>query len=297
MATGISPIITDEETPYLTVAEYKNAPTAIDFDNLVVGGNSGAQDAELGRVILRASSFINEYLNQNLVARSYTETQRTRVTGQGYIALHPFYNPVISLSSFEYSTDPLNLIALPDCSVAYFEPQEITIPLSQVALNNSSSGPLGFGFGYSARSQVFTKYTYVAGYANTTLSAQANAAATSITVSSGAGIQAGAVLRIYDGASEEKVTVASTYTYGSTTVPLTSGLVYTHAAGVAVGNLPNAVKEAAILVSTAFIKARGDNSLTMAITTAPTRNIAGADRFGSEIALALDMITKYRRIR
>jgi hypothetical protein len=297
MATGVSPIITDEETAYLTVAEYKNAPTAIDFDNLVVGGNSTAQDAELGRVILRASSFMNEYLNQDLAAQSYTETQRVRMTGNGYIALHPFNNPIISLSSFQYGTDPNNLVTLPDCSVAWFEPQEIIIPLSQIATTYSSAGPLSFGYTAGARAQTFVKYDYVAGYANTTLSAQATAGATSMTVVSGAGIQAGAVLRINDGANQESVTVASTYTYGSTTVPLTSALAYTHASGVAVGNLPNVIKEAAILVTTAFIKARGDNSLTMAITTQPSKNISGAERYGSEIALALDMISKYRRIR
>jgi len=297
MATGVSPIITDEETAYLTVAEYKNAPTAIDYDNLVVGGNANAQDAELGRTILRASSFLNEYLNQDLVAQSYTETQRVRMTGNGYIALHPFSNPIISLSSFQYGTDPNNLVTLPDCSVAWFEPQEIIIPLSQIATTYSSAGPLSFGYTGGTRSVVFTKYDYVAGYVNTLLAAQATAGATSLTVVSGAGIQAGAVLRINDGANQESVTVASAYTYGSTTVPLTSALAYTHAAGVAIGNLPSAIKEAAILVTTAFLKTRGDNSMTMNITTQPTQNILGAQRYGKEITLALDMVSKYRRIR
>lgn len=297
MTTGVSPIITDEETAYLTVAEYKNAPTAIDFDNLVVGGNANAQDAELGRTILRASSFLNEYLNQDLVAQVYTETQRVRLTGNGYLAIHPFSNPVISLSSFEYGSDPNNLVTLPDCSVAWFEPQEIIIPLSQISTTYSSAGPLSFGFPGSARAQVFTKYQYVAGYVNTTLAAGVSAGGTSLTVVSGAGIQVGAVLRINDGANQESVTVANTYTYGSTTVPLTSALAYNHSSGVAIGNLPAAIKEATILVTTAFLKTRGDTSMTMNITTQPTQNIVGAQRFGKEITLALDMVTKYRRIR
>lgn len=296
MATGVSPI-TFSESSYLTVAEYKNAPTSIDFDNLVVGGNANAQDAELGRVILRASSFMNEYLNQDLTAQSYTETQRTRLTGLGFIALHPFNNPVISLSSFQYGTDPNNLVTLGDPSTSWFENQEIIIPLSQLATTYSSSGPLAFGFPPSTRTQIFTKYSYIAGFVNTTLAAQATAAATSITVTSAAGIRAGDVLRIYDGANQETVTVASTYTYGSTTVPLVAGLAYTHAAGVALGNLPNAIKEAAILLTTAFIKMRGDNSLTMSVTVRPSTNIPGSERYGSEVSMALDMISKYRRIR
>ena len=56
---GISPVTPFQSGNYLTVAEYKNAPTAIDYDNLVVGGNQAAQDAELLANIARASSFID----------------------------------------------------------------------------------------------------------------------------------------------------------------------------------------------------------------------------------------------
>ena len=115
MATGITPLNSFFESPYITIAEYKNAPTSIDFDNLVVGGNANAQDAELANAILRASSFMDEYLNQNLRAATQTETQRVRITGQGTIALHPNNNPIISLQSFEYGANPNSLVALPDC--------------------------------------------------------------------------------------------------------------------------------------------------------------------------------------
>ena len=295
MATGITSLTGFSENPYLTVAEYKNAPTSIDIDNLVVGGNAQAQDAELARVILRASSFLNEYLNQDLTAQVRTETQRTRVTNQGYISLHPNYNPIISLNSFDYGTQPNALTPLSDPSQCWFENQQVIIPLSNMATTYSSQGPLQFG-GIGAYGQVFAKYTYVAGYVNTTI-ATATAAATSLTVAKGAGFLAGETYYISDGASSESITVASTYTYGSTTVPLTSALAFTHASGVAIGNLPTAVKQACILVTTAFIKMRGDNSLTMAITTQAAGNISGDQRFGSDIRTALDMVSLYRRIR
>lgn len=295
MAVGITPD-TLQESPYLTVQEYKDAPTSIDYNNLVVGGNQAAQDAELANVILRASSYMNEYLNQSLVADQYTETQRVRVNGQGMIALHPNNSPIISLSSFEYGADPNNLVALPDCSTAWFEAQQLIIPLSNLGLNYSSQGPLGFGFGYSPRQQVFTQYTYVSGFVNTTI-ATATAAATSLTVADGTGIIAGQQYRIYDGSKSERITVASTYTNGSTTVPLTSALAYSHAAGVAIGNMPNAIKQACILITTAFLKVRGDNSMTMNLTTSPTANLGNSTRYSGEIALALDMVNKYRRIR
>lgn len=294
MAVGITPDTTDESA-YLTVAEYKNAPTSIDYDNLVVGGNAGAQDAELANVIMRASSYMDQHFNQNLTAQTYVETQRTRMTNEGYIALHPNNAPVIQLSDFQYGGTPLNLQTLPDCSQTWFENQQIIIPLSQLSTSYSSQGPLAFGGGFP-RQQIFTKYTYVAGYVNTKI-VTATAAATSITVKNGVGIIAGQTLHIYDGANSEDVTVASNYVNGSTTVPLTSALVSTHATGVAIGNLPTTIKQACILITTAFIKMRGDTSMTMQFTTNPTANISGANRFGGDIASALEMIKLYRRVR
>jgi hypothetical protein len=295
MATGVTALTGFFENPYLTIAEYKNAPTSIDFDNLVVGGNAQAQDAELGRVILRATSYLNEYLNQDLTAQSITETQRVRFNNQGYISLHPNHNPIISLSNFQYGSTPNNLTTLTDPSTCWFENQQVIIPVSDSQLTYSSQGPLSFG-GVGARTPVFVKYTYVAGYVNTTI-VTATATQTTLTVTSGAGFIAGESYRIYDGASSETITVASTYTFGSTTIPLTSALGFTHTAGVATGNMPSAIKQATILATTAFIKARGDNSLTMAVTTSASGNISGAQRFGSDLALALDMVSLYRRIR
>lgn len=296
MATGVTTQHPFFEAPYITVAEYKNAPTAIDIDNLVVGGNAAAQDAELANVILRASSFMDEYLNQNLNASTQTENQRTRMTAQGFLAIHPNNNPVISLQSMSYGTSPNNLVALSDPSVSWFEDQQIIVPLSQMATSYSSQGALGFGTGASPRQQLFVTFNYTSGYVNN-LIASATATQSTLTVQDPAGIVAGMQLRIYDGASSERVVVASTYTYGSTTVPLAAPLAYTHATGVAISNLPQAIKEACILITTAFLKVRGDNSLTMNVTTQPMGNISGSTRFGSEMAIALDMLGLYRRIR
>ena len=296
MATGVT-TDTWSEHPYLTVAEFKNAPTSIDFDNLVIGGNQNAQDAELARLILRASSYMDEYLNQNLCAATYTETQRVRMTGQGYLPIHPFNAPVISLQSLQYGTDPNNLVTLPDPSTSWFEKQEILVPLSQLATTYSSAGPLAFGFPASSRNQVFCKYTYTAGWVNTTIAAPTSVAATSLTVANVAGIRAGQQVRIYDGANSETVTVASNYVYGSSPVTLAAPMIYAHGTGAAIGDMPNAIKQACIILTTVFAKVRGDNSLTMAVTTRASTNIAGSERYGSEVALALDMVNKYRRIR
>lgn len=296
MATGITTQDSFIEYPYLTVTEYKNAPTSIDYDNLVVGGNAAAQDAELANAILRASSFMDEYLNQNLNASTQTETQRVRITPSGTIALHPNNNPIISLQSFSYGADPNSLVSLPDCSKAWFESQQIIIPLSSMATAYSSQGPLAFGPYGAPRQQIYTRYEYTSGYVNN-LIVSAIAGNSYLTVESADGIVAGMTFRIYDGAASQKVTVASNYVYGSTTVPLTAPLASTFPAGTAVGNLPQTIKQACILITTAFLKVRGDRSLTMNITTQPTGNISGGMLYGSEIELALKMLDLYKRIR
>lgn len=296
MTVGTSPD-TFHETPYITVAEYKNAPTSIDYNNLVIGGNQNAQDAELEKVILRASSYMDEYFNANLNATKYIETQRTRFTPDGFIALHPNNYPILSLEDFNYGTNPNNLIQLTDPSLAWFEEQQVIIPLSNIATAYSSQGPLSFG-GYGLpRQQVYCKYTYVAGYVNNPI-ASGTAGQSTITVARADGILPNQKLRIYDGVNSEAVTVASNYVYGSTTVPLTTPLLFSHGVNASIGNLPNAIKQACILITTAFLKVRGDSSMTMNITTFPQANpTPGANRYGSEIALALDMVNKYRRIR
>ena len=279
MAVGVTPQRGFNEQPYITLAEFKNAPTSLDYNNLVVGGNANAQDAELSRVILRATSYLNEYLNQDLHANPVTETQRVRMSGEGYIYLHPNKNPIISLSAFP--------------SQCWFENQQVVIPLSQINTTYTSAGPLAFG-SYGPRIPLFTKYTYIAGYVNTTCTG--TAATSTLTVINASGILPGETYRIIDGANAESVTVASNYTYGSTTVPLTAPLAYAHT-GAGFSNMPFAIKQATILMTSAFIKQRGDASMTMNLTTQPTANIGNNQRYAGEVKLALDMVNLYRRVR
>jgi hypothetical protein len=125
----------------------------------------------------------------------------------------------------------------------------------------------------------------------------ANLAATSITVVDGSGFVAGQKYRIYDGAKTETIEIANTYTYGSSTIPLVTPLAYAHLAGAAVSNMPQTIKQACILITTAFLKVRGDSAMMMSVTQRPVGQVQGSDLYGSNIKLALDMLDKYRRIR
>jgi len=61
--------------------------------------------------------------------------------------------------------------------------------------------------------------------------------------------------------------------------------------------LPPAIKQAAILITTAFLKVRGDSSMTMMVTTQPTMSTPGADKFSSEMTAAADILNTYARVR
>jgi hypothetical protein len=299
MATGISPITRQFSRPYLTLQEFKNAPTALDYGNLVVGGNQAAQDAELSNAITRASSYIDNYCNQVIGATVDTEQQRIRANSDGTLRFHPKYFPVVALTSLSYGFYPNQLTAVSDPSQAWMEEQEVIFPYANMAYTQSSQGPLGFGFSSNGRAETFIKYTYINGYANSVLASNVSVGATSITVAEGAGIVAGGMLNLYDGASTERVTVADSYTFGSTTVPLTSGLAYAHTAGVSVSNLPSAIKEATILMATAYLKIRGDASMTMQITNTATQQApgTGAGRIGTEVGHVQELLKPFRRIR
>jgi hypothetical protein len=283
--------------PYLTLEEYKAAPTAIDLDNLVFDSQDPeVQDNELRNVIARASSWMDTYCNQVLGATTETEQQRSRVSTDGSIRFHPRFSPIVALTEFNYGY-PTNMASLGDCSIAWIEDQQIIIPNANLG-NWTSQGPLSFGsYNGGPSNTVFLNYTYVAGYTNTTLSAPAIAGNNQINVANGIGIIAGQMLSIYDGINTELVTVASTYTFGSTIVPLTRPLFNSHAVGASFSALPPAIKQAAILVTTAMLKVRGDSSMTMMVTSQPTMATPGSDRFSDEMRIAADILNTYARIR
>ena len=296
MANGFGNTTHQFSTPYLTLAEYKNAPTAIDLDNLVWNSQDpDVQDAELSNVIARASSWIDTYCNQVLAATTETENMRARISQDGTIRVHPRYNPIIALVGFSYG-NPSTQMNPVDPSLAWIEDYQIIIPAGNLGFNYTYQGPLQFGLPATPRSEMFINLQYVAGYANTTITS-ATQGATSLTVADPTGITAGLTLKIYDGFSSEFITVASTYTFGSTTIPLTSPLAYSHASGVSISALPPAIKEAAILVTTSMLKVRGDNSMVMSVASRAGEAVDGAQKIGTELKIAMDLLVPYRRIR
>ena len=297
MANAINPTTNSNSIPYLTIQEYKDAPTGIDIDNLVFNSiDPEAQDKELANVISRASSWIDTYCNQVLGATLETETQRTRVSSNGSLIFHPRYSPIVSLNSLQYGTDPQTLYTLTDPSVCWLENQQVIFPYAMWSSTMTSQGPVQFGYPGITGAITFLKYSYVSGFTNTLLDANNTIGQTSITVKSSMGIIVGQELTIYDGLYTERVTVSSNWN-GTNVIALTAPLVYAHTAGVSVSALPPSIKEAAILVTTSFLKVRGDNSLVMGVGTLPSQAAPGNQNIGTELAMAQELLKPYRRIR
>lgn len=294
---AINPTTQAFSTPYLTNTEYTSAPTAIDIDNLVFNSSDpDVQASELSNVIARASSWIDTYCNQVLGATTETETQRSRVGADGYLKFHPRYSPIIALTDLWYGYPSTNMYQAQDVSAAWLENEQVLFPYASIGASMTSQGPLQFGFPTTSGNTVFLKYTYVSGYTNSIIDTAVQGAS-SLTVTYGTGITAGQKLKIYDGMYSENVTVASNYVFNSTTVPLTRPLVYSHTSGTSISALPPAIKEAAILATTAMLKIRGDASMTMMVGTSPTQATDVSTNIGSDMGMAMDLLKPYRRIR
>ena len=140
--------------------------------------------------------------------------------------------------------------------------------------------------------------TYVNGYANTVLSASVAASATAIPVLDLAGFLPNAQFQIYDGASTELLTVNASFTAvsGPGSLPISRPLAYAHAATISASALPPAVKQAAIFVTSAILKARGNSALVMGSLT-PSMIQTESPAASNDLAAAWDILKPYRRIR
>lgn len=268
---------TELQAPYVSVAEFRASPTWLDTNNLIESGNQAQQDAELYNVLLRASTWADNWCGQQLGAHTEFEQLRVRVDRSGQAYMHQSAIPVRQVTGLAFGTDFKNMQVLTDLTQVWVEDQR-GIVVSMLPLRGSFRGTLEFGsVPASGQTYMYVQVQYVAGYVSTVLSATANPTDTSINVVNPTGILGppvtlfgtlpGSVLRIYDPLNpagstggEEAVQVASGYSNGSSNVPIVGAIALKHTVGsgaagqVLVSEMPAAVHQAVIDFAVALMQ-------------------------------------------
>lgn len=296
----------------MSVAEFRAAPTWLDSDDLIPGGTSTAQDDELYNVLLRASAWADDHAGGNgqiwFGAHTVTEQVRTRITRHGQVLLHPADHPVRQINGLAYGADFQNLTALSSLSQVWIEDNRGLV-VSILPFRGTFSS-IEFGAISQPGGEMFIQYQYVAGYACTQLASSAAQGASQIIVNDATGFVPpatslvgnlqGSVARIWDPGLEEAVTVGSSYTAGSATIPLASNLVNAHNAGTFVSELPADVRQAVICYAVGLLM-RDDVTEDEPFSRTPygptARRSKSGGKAGGLVGEAEKLLHDYKRVR
>lgn len=285
--------------PLLTTQEYALAPTSMDTSNLVPGGSPANNLIALQETIARASSWIDQYVmgsTGTIAATLNAENARIWSSRDGTLKVHPRFWPILEVDSFTYLPPGVGFDYAASVSPAgsiWIEPQEFTVNVSGNSTFSTNYFP---GSGLAACTPYFCSWSYVNGYPVTTAAASIAAGAASIQPVSVIGIYPGTNLTIYDQPYDEQIQVSFAYTPGNATVPLVGTTAFAHNAGVMVTNLPPAIKQAAILATTAFIKQRGSGAMVVSDMGTAMRQSSGfSQNSGSDWWQAEELLLPFRQ--
>lgn len=292
-------MITPLNVPYVTVASFKASPTFLDYGMLNTASvSAGDQDAELYNQLLKASAWASYTVcNLPLHAHTVTENRRLRVGRDGLLKWLPTDVPVRLITAFSYGYSPgvANLRPVLDLTGQWIEGDaQVVMPFGL-----TSAGFNSIQFSPQTESELFTQWTYVAGYANTTLTNAPTVAATSLQVKDPSGIYAGDTLRIWEPGKEEAVTVAGSYVAGATTIPLTAGLVFAHTIGAGISMMPADALQAVINYTVALLMRPDSMAEDQFPDGAPPTGTRGgsSDRAGGLVREAMNLLRSYGRVR
>ncbi len=295
-APAIARTSTQWGRPYLTAAEYKQAPTAVDVTDLVGGGSQAIQDNALTYVIRRASSWMDQLCHQVLGATLDTETMRVRANSKGELIIHPRYWPIVMVTQILVGPNPATQTEL-DLAQIWIEQEQIVA--SPYAPFNTSEGPLQFA-GWRGSGEQFVAVTYVNGYGNASLTASVAAGATSLPVDELCGFIPGQHVTVYGEDFTDTLIVSSAFVPAQGAGNLTLSAATTrvsYAAALPVTVLPPVIKQAAINMTSGLILSRGNASLVMETLQGPSRIQAENPAAQGVFDAAMSMLGDFKRIR
>ncbi|MER8030739.1 hypothetical protein ABTZ78_17470 [Streptomyces bauhiniae] len=217
-------------TPYVSAAAFRAHPTAVDTEGINTAvdaiGDPDAQTAELTNLLLAASEWADNEVDQPLSAHLYTQRERVFAGRDGRLSLHADHGPVVEVTEVGYGYGPGALTTLTSPEVWVEQDTNLIISMGSSG-TVGWSGSLQFG-SPAAGCDVFVQTTYVAGHVATVLTEPADEDDVSITVLDPTGIVPGGILRIWEPGVEESVAVARDWvppTPSSTPEPASVSLV------------------------------------------------------------------------
>lgn len=242
--------------PYVSPAAFRAEPTYLDTDGLRVDDpDPAAQTAALANILLKASAWADNQINQPFGAHTWTQRCRAHVGRTGNLTFHSDHGPVITVTSVGYGLAPNALTTVAGSQAWVEDGANVVLPLGG---NIAWSGSLQFGLPLSG--EVFVQATLTAGFVATAVKVDATVGATSLTVVDPTGIVPGGQYRIWEPGMEETVTVspawtppAATMPPTATAVPLAAPTLFNHAAGHDFSGLPAEVRTAISQYATALL--------------------------------------------
>lgn len=291
--------------PYISLAEYIHAPTAVDTTSLVTSGSDTDQKVELGNVIRRATGWANSLCYQILAATLDVQTASdVYVRRDGTVRVSNAFWPFRELDSFTAGPTPgMSSPVTASADIVLIGRKVLVVPVSGLMRQYASGTNMGVYGPIGPGSRVTCQWSYWNGWFHSTLAASVAAAATSLTLTTKLPqAAAGASLTIVDGPFTEVVTVSSTFT-GGTTLPLAAPLVYAHIPGtwpesITVTELPDDARQATISLTSALIKTKGTEAYVLPSVAGTEPSSVSMMQGGGfeDLSIAVDLLAKYARV-
>lgn len=275
-------------TPYVTPAMLTAAATGVSWSSIgsqaSIRPSSGEMVAEQWNICRRATSMADGMVNQVLKATVDVEQlsgpgdfrfQLQNNTGRARLLMSR--SPVLQVLGGQYTPAgafPATWTSLPATAFRVERPV-IGVYGTSVAGGSGDGGQSillapGYVTWLFGRYNTDIQVTYINGWPHATLSANAVAGATTISVDDctgwgpPAGSTQGAAGTIYDAAQEEGVVVtASSATQGPGTLTLSGPLQFNHSTGVLLSAMPTSIQQATILLAVSQALVRGSTATTV----------------------------------
>ena len=276
----------------ITAQELLEAPTGIDWGSISESGVAGTAAIEQLNILDTVSAWIANEVEQPLGLHATTQTERGYVGRAAHQGAKAF---VTSRGALVFRCDTLPICTITTLQFGFYpgpitytsiDPTQSTIirgSYPQVwKIEDYSQDWTTFQFGGStisptAGAQMEVKLTYVSGWPNAILQANATAGSNvSLTVDSTLGMatapyatgQDNSTLTIYDGVNQEVVTVQS---ITDTTHVVVNTLAHNHSSGVRISSMPGDIRQAAIFAAMHLARERGVDALVMGETRAASK--------------------------